>query len=157
LLGAEVVVVAGGAVVVVVVVVAGGAVVVVSADATIVVVVVVAGGGSVTEVGAAVLGGGDVVVRSEAVDVTSIASGAVVEVVGAPIATGVATTRSRMPATAADAITTDNTVAASHAAPIAKYLLINPSMHHPMASWVKRRLNHAETTVIRPVLRSHAV
>ena len=138
----RVVVVCGGAVVVVVV--AGGAVVVVvGVDAAT---VVVTGGAAVevvVDVAGVVVGPGGVVV--ELVD-----AGAAVDVVveGRPMATGVSTTRSRIPATAADAINKESAVAPSHARPMPKYLLIHPSIHHPATSWVKRRLNDDETTVI---------
>ena len=134
----------------VVVAVSGGAVVVVTLESTTVVdvtgsVVVV-----VVEAVALVAGAAKVVVGPAGleVDVTEPGAAAEVVVVGRPIATGVSTTRSRIPATAADAINTESAVAASHARPMPKYLLIHPSMHHPTTAWVKRRLNDDETTVI---------
>lgn len=143
--GAVVVVVGGGAVVVVDVVFAGAAVVlvdVVSGNVVVVVDVVdidptaveVVDGGN--EVSAAVSGRVDVVVD-----------------VGSPIATGASTTRSRMPATAADAINTESTVAPSQAAPIPQYLLICSSMTDNPGRWVKTRLSHDQRNLRYPTSR----
>jgi hypothetical protein len=52
-----------------------------------------------------------------------------------------------MPATAADAIKTESTVAPSQAAPIPKYLLIFSSMTDQLTSWVKGRLSDDQATV----------
>lgn len=133
-----VVVVAAGAAVVVVVVGAGA-------------VVSVTGGGSVVvvSIGAAVVLGTvtAVVVVVVAAGAADVSGGTVAAaVVGSPIATGVSTTRSRMPATAVDAITIESTVAPSHAAPMPKYLLIQPSMHQGGPPCVKPRLKHNERT-----------
>jgi hypothetical protein len=96
-----------------------------------------------------VAGAAKVVVGPAGLEV-DVEPGATVEVVvvGRPIATGVSTTRSRIPATAADAINTETAVAPSHARPTPKYLLIHPSMHHATTAWVKWRLNDDETTAI---------
>ena len=129
-----------------VVVLAGGAVVV-TVDSTT---VVAASGAVVGVVVDVVLEDVVLVVGPVGLDVDVIPPGAivVVVVVGSPIATGVSTTRSRMPATAVDAINTESAVAPNHARPIRQYLLIHPSMHHPTSAWVKRRLNDDQTTVI---------
>lgn len=150
--GAAVVVVVGGAVVVVVGI---GAAVVVVAVAGGRVVVVVAGGWvvDVSTGPAVVIGACAVLVVGSIVGVAVVCSAGrvvvvVVVVVGKPMATGVSTTRSRIPATAAEAIRTDRAVAPSHAAPIRKYLLIPPSMHHLGSAWVKARLSNDESRVI---------
>jgi hypothetical protein len=113
-------------VVVVVVVVVGAAVVVVVVGDSATVVVV--SGGSVVLVGRV-----DVVdvEAGRVVDGTSpvTATVTVVVVVGAPIASGVSTTRARIPATAVDAISTDKTVAPSHATPKPTIRFIRTSMH----------------------------
>ena len=110
---------------------------------------VVFSGGSVVDESRTV----DVVTGASVVDVVvveeDVAAGAVVgvsveetppalvvDVVGAPAATGVSTTRSRIPATAADAMRTDSAVAASHATPIPTYFLISSSMHRTNTPWV---------------------
>ena len=135
--------VVGGTVVVVVVVVAGGGalVVVVTAPSTVVVVA----GACVT--GGASLAGGDVGGTSKTELVVVPAGASVVDVVGGPMATGVSTTRSRIPATAAEAMITESAVATSHAAPKPMYLFIRTSMQHPAATWVNRRLNHDQGMV----------
>ena len=136
------VVVCGTVVVVVVVVVAGGdPVVVVTALSTLVVVVA---GGSVTD-GASLVDGA--VGASSGTVLVVVVAGADVVVVGGPMATGVSTTRSRMPATAAEAMNTDSAVATNHAAPKPMYFLIVASMHQPQTCWVNRRLNHDQRTV----------
>lgn len=131
----------------VVVVVAGGAVVAVTT------VVSVVAGASVVEVtvvvGAAVVVGATVVVvpsRTERGG-TVVGETVVAVVDGSPIATGVSTTRSRIPATAAEAIATESAVAPTHATPILQYLLIHPSMHHPNFAWVKPRLTDNQATI----------
>jgi len=83
---------------------------------------------------------------AEAEVVGPASAGRVVVVVGGPIAAGVSTTRSRMPATAAEAITTESAVAPSHAAPMLKYRFIHPSMPYSIVDWVKARLTDDETT-----------
>ncbi len=104
---------------VVVVVATGGSVVVVGDSA-----VVVAGAGATVEAVGASVGslGSVVVVVLDAADVDTPGSDVDtgVNVVGAPRATGASTTRSRIPATAADAISTESAVAPSHAAAMPK-------------------------------------
>ena len=153
-----VVVVGGGAVVVVVV--GGGAVVVVVVAGDVspvsdVVEVVVDGGDVVTvvEVVVLVVGAGPVVGGSEStVDVCGVAM--VVVEVGRPMATGVSTTRSRIPATAADAINTEIAVAPSQAAPTPTYLLIFFSMMDVTTGWVKTPLSHRQAILEWPPLEA---
>lgn len=123
--------------------VSGGDVVVVEV-AVSAAVVTVTSGGSVVVVAAVV----DVDVVAARVGAEVVSGATVVVVVGAPSATGVSTTRSRIPATAVDAMNTDNAVAASHAKPIPRYLLIHSSMQHLGPAWVNARLNHDETAAI---------
>lgn len=124
--------VCGGAVVVVVVV-AGGAVVVVTVESTTVVDVTDAAVVVVVEEVVLAAGAAKVVVGPAGLEVDVTEPGATVEVVlvGRPIATGVSTTRSRIPATAAEAINTESAVAPSHARPMRKYLLIHPACITP--------------------------
>jgi hypothetical protein len=112
------------------VVVAGGAVVVVVGSAgAVTVVTVVSTGAAVVELEEiAIVPGTVAVVEGAPLDVVSPTSVVVVVEVGGPMATGVSTTRSRMPATAADAINTESTVAPSQAAPMPKYRLIVSSI-----------------------------
>lgn len=125
-------------VVVVVVVVAGGAVVEVGASEVSVV------DGTLVSTGSAVVGTAASVVDVAAVE--AVGTVVVVVVVGGPIATGVSTTLSRIPATAVDAMNTETTVAPIHAAPIPIIRLIRPSMPHPAAAWVKPGLSVAQLT-----------
>lgn len=136
----------GAAVVVVVVVV----LVVVDPEAAV---VAVPGPATVVTVGS---GGSLVVVAVVAVVAGAIeelvdAGPNVVDVVGAPIAAGVSTTLSRIPATAVDAIITDTAVATSHATPKPSFRLIRSSMQQTQRSWVNPRLNQHETTAIEGV------